>query len=129
MGNVKSITCSATLRICLVMAGLLVASSRLDAQRLQVDSGAVFSPAWQSQGTTSQRVGAVKNGLDSVPKRRSRLGTAALGFLGGAGVGLVIAHIVNNGKRTGEGKLENYIGIPLALGAFTFMTVYVALGD
>jgi hypothetical protein len=57
------------------------------------------------------------------------LGPAALGFLAGAAAGLVIAQVVNETQRTGEGKLENYIGIPLGLGLVTFFTVFVALGD
>jgi hypothetical protein len=57
------------------------------------------------------------------------LGSAAVGFLIGAGVGLVVAHIVNETQRTGEGKLENYIGLPLVVGAFTFFTIFVAMGD
>jgi hypothetical protein len=65
---------------------------------------------------------------DSLQHRRSRFGSAALGFLVGAGVGLMIAHIVNENQRTGEGRLENYIGIPLGLGLFTFFTIFVAKG-
>jgi hypothetical protein len=57
------------------------------------------------------------------------VGTAALGFLAGAGAGLIIAHIVNQTQDRGEGKLETYIGLPLVLGLFTFATVFVALGD
>jgi hypothetical protein len=57
------------------------------------------------------------------------LGSAAVGFLIGAGVGLVVAHIVNETQRTGEGKLENYIGLPLVLGSFTYFTIFVAMGD
>ena len=41
----------------------------------------------------------------------------------------MIAHIVNERQRTGEGKLENYIGIPIGLGLFTAVTVFVAMGD
>jgi hypothetical protein len=66
---------------------------------------------------------------DSTLRRRTRVGTAALGFLAGAGAGLIIAHIVNQTQDPGEGKLENYFGIPFGLGLFTFATVFVALGD
>jgi hypothetical protein len=66
---------------------------------------------------------------DTTVHRRSRLGAAALGFLAGAATGLVIAHIVNQNQNMGEGKLENYFGIPLALGVFTFATIFVAMGD
>jgi hypothetical protein len=66
---------------------------------------------------------------DSTLRRRTRVGTAALGFLAGAGAGLIIAHIVNQTQDRGEGKLETYIGLPLVLGLFTFATVFVALGD
>ena len=43
--------------------------------------------------------------------------------------GLVLAYFVDQSRDSGEGRLENYIAIPLALGAVTFMTVYVATGD
>lgn len=66
---------------------------------------------------------------DAAQPRRSPGGTAALGFLAGAAAGLVIAHFVNEKQRTGEGKLENYLGIPLGLGVFTAATVFVAMGD
>lgn len=66
---------------------------------------------------------------DSTLRRRSRVGTAALGLLAGAGAGLIIAHIVNQTQGPGEGKLETYIGLPLVLGLFTFATVFVALGE
>jgi hypothetical protein len=41
----------------------------------------------------------------------------------------VIAHIVNESSETGEGKLENYIGIPLGLAVFAAATVLVAMRD
>ncbi|MBA3343855.1 MAG: hypothetical protein H0T44_00935 [Gemmatimonadales bacterium] len=56
-------------------------------------------------------------------------GATVLAFFAGAGAGLVIAHIVNANQDTGEGKLENYLAIPLGLGGFTAMTVFVAMGD
>ena len=43
--------------------------------------------------------------------------------------GLVLAYFVDQSREGGEGRLENYIAIRLALGAVTFMTVYVATGD
>jgi hypothetical protein len=66
---------------------------------------------------------------DTVGQQRSRLGPAVLGFLAGAGAGFVIAHVINENQRTGEGRLENYIGIPLVLGLVTFFTVFIAKGD
>jgi hypothetical protein len=41
----------------------------------------------------------------------------------------VAAYVVDRTTSRGEGTLENYIAIPLALGVATFMTVFVAMGD
>lgn len=61
--------------------------------------------------------------------RRSRAGAAGLGFLAGAAAGVVVAYFVDQSRSSGEGRLENYLGIPLALGTVTFMTVFIAMGD
>ena len=61
--------------------------------------------------------------------RRSRVGAAGLGFLAGAAAGVVVAYFVDQSRSSGEGRLENYLGIPLALGTVTFMTVFIAMGD
>jgi hypothetical protein len=58
-----------------------------------------------------------------------RFAAAGLGFLAGAAAGLGVAYFVDQSRSSGEGRLENYIAIPLALGAVTFMTVFVAMGD
>jgi hypothetical protein len=36
---------------------------------------------------------------------------------------------VDQSRSSGEGRFENYLGIPLALGTVTFMTVFIAMGD
>jgi hypothetical protein len=65
----------------------------------------------------------------TVGSRRSRVGAAGLGFLAGAAAGLVVAYIVDQSRSSGDGRLENYLGIPLALGTVTFLTVFIAMGD
>ena len=57
------------------------------------------------------------------------MGAAGLGFLAGAAAGLVVAYIVDQSRSSGDGRLENYLGIPLALGTVTFLTVFIAMGD
>lgn len=111
-----------------MMAALLLGlPGSLVGQSVAVDSATAATTASLRPDDDSLRV-SQETPADSVLRRRSRVGPAALGFLAGAGAGLIIAHIVNQ-SQDGEGKLENYIGIPLALGVFTFMTVLVALGD
>jgi hypothetical protein len=65
----------------------------------------------------------------STRSRRSRVGAAGLGFLAGAAAGLAVAYFVDQSRSSGEGRLENYIAIPLALGTVSFMTVFVAMGE
>lgn len=100
----------------------------LPAQEIGIDSASAAATAAlrpsQDSTESDQKIPA-----DSTLQRRSRLGPAALGFLAGAGAGLIIAHIVNQTQDRGDGKLELYFGLPLALGLFTFATVFVALGD
>jgi hypothetical protein len=58
---------------------------------------------------------------DSQPPRRFRRG--AIGFLLGASTGVAVAYLVNRGN--GEGRLENYFGIPLGLGIVGFVAGFV----
>lgn len=55
--------------------------------------------------------------VDSQPPRRFRRG--AIGFLLGASTGVAVAYLVNRGN--GEGRLENYLGIPFGLGIVGFV--------
>ena len=55
--------------------------------------------------------------VDSQPPRRFRRG--AIGLLLGASTGVAVAYLVNRGK--GEGRLENYLGIPFGLGVVGFV--------
>ena len=102
----------------------------LAAQQIAVDRGSAIArfalkPRPPGAGVQSPRLSVA----DTARRGLSRGEATGLGFLAGAGVGLVIAHIVNERQRTGEGKLENYIGIPIGLGLFTAVTVFVAMGD
>jgi hypothetical protein len=90
-------------------------------------SGAASAAATVGLRPTQAEEVDIRAVSDSATHRRSRLGAAGLGFLAGAGAGLVLAYFVNRNK--GEGRLENYIGIPLVVGTFTFATVFVAMGD
>ena len=117
--------------ILFVMGGLLLGvAPTLIAQEIAVDSGSAVTRL----GLTPLPEGAKvppspRISMDNAAPHRSRGGSAAIGFLAGAAAGLVIAHFVNENQRTGEGKLENYLGIPFGLGVFTAATVFVAMGD
>jgi hypothetical protein len=112
----------------MMVAGLLLGNSQsLSGQGIAVDSATAAAAERLRPTQTSTDGVAVPPATDTTTHRRSRLGTASLGFLAGAGAGLVLAYFVNRNK--GEGRLENYIGIPLVVGTFTFATVFVAMGD
>ena len=120
----------------LLLTGLtLAASAPLRGQGLRVDRSAVAARAAlrlpdQPLSAPLRLPGAWGIIGDTISRpHRSRVGTAALGLLAGAAAGVVVAYFVDRSRDSGEGRLENYIAIPLAIGAVTFMTVYVAAGD
>jgi ABC-type Fe3+ transport system permease subunit len=119
----------------LLLGVALGATTSLQGQGLRVDpvsaaARAVLRPADVPTSPFLRPPGASRIADDTVGrKHRSRLGTAGLGFLAGAATGMVVAYLVDRTKDTGDGRLENYIAIPLALGTVTFMTVFVAMGD
>jgi hypothetical protein len=111
-----------------MVAGLLLGNGPpLRGQSIAVDSATAAAAEGLRPTKASTEGVPIPPAADTTAHRRSRLGTASLGFLAGAGAGLVLAHFVNRNK--GEGRLENYIGIPLFVGTFTFATVFVAMGD
>ena len=111
------------------IGGALLASPVcLSAQVLQVDPASVAARAVLSSAPSHVVPAQFQAAPDSLHRPRLSRGAAtALGFVGGAAAGLVIAHIVNQ-SHVGEGQLENYFGIPLGLGVFTAATVFVAMG-
>ena len=112
----------------MMVAGLLHGNSQvLSGQSIAVDSATAAAAERLHPTQVSSDGVALPPVADTTTHRRSRLGTASLGFLAGAGAGLVLAYFVNRNKR--EGRLENYIGIPLFVGTFTFATVFVAMGN
>jgi ABC-type Fe3+ transport system permease subunit len=120
----------------LLLSGLsVVASAPLHGQALRVEPSvaaarAALRPSDQPLTAPLRSPGAWGIAGDTIDRpHRSRLGTAGLGFLAGAAAGVVVAYFVDRSRDSGEGRLENYIAIPLALGAVTFMTVFVAMGD
>jgi hypothetical protein len=120
----------------LLLTGLLLGTSvSLHAQGLRVNpttaaARAALRPADLPASTIPRFATARITPGDTIARpHRSRAGPSGLGFLAGAAAGLLVAYVVDQTKSTGEGRLENYIAIPLALGAVTFMTVFVALGD
>jgi hypothetical protein len=119
---------SAVLLSCALAMLVLGQPGTVAGQSIGIDSAnaAATATLWPNDDTTGM---GKEIPADSTLRRRTRVGTAALGFLAGAGAGLIIAHIVNQTQDRGEGKLETYIGLPLVLGLFTFATVFVALGD
>lgn len=108
---------------------LLGAVPSLAAQRIAVDSQTVTARfALMSPTPEAGLVHTLRMPADSAGRHHMSQGAATgLGFLAGAAAGLVIAHFVN--QNVSEGKLENYFGIPLALGVFTAATVFVATDD
>lgn len=119
----------------LLLSGLTIAASApLHGQGLRIDPSAAAARAalrLSDQAVTTPRrpPGAWRISGDTISRpHRSRLGTAGLGFLAGAAAGVVVAYFVDR-SSSGEGRLENAIAIPLALGVVTFMTVFVAMGD
>ncbi|HET6576874.1 MAG TPA: hypothetical protein VFG66_01025 [Gemmatimonadales bacterium] len=120
----------------LLLSGLTIAASApLHGQGLRIDPSAVAAraalrPSDQAAAAPQRPSGAWGIAGDTISRpHRSRLGTAGLGFLAGAAAGVVVAYFVDRSGDSGEGRLENYLGIPLALGVVTFMTVFVAMGD
>jgi hypothetical protein len=112
----------------MIVTGLLLGNSpSLSGQSIAIDSAtAAAAKGLRPSQVWTDRV-HIPPAADTTTHRRSQLGTASLGFLAGAGAGLVLAYFVNRNK--GEGRLENYIGIPLFFGTFTFAMVFVAMGD
>lgn len=119
---------SAALLSCAAAMLVLGHPGAVACQSIGIDSANAAATAALRPNDDTTRMGK-ETPADSTLRRRSRVGTAALGFLAGAGAGLIIAHIVNQSQDHGEGRLENYFGIPFGLGLFTFATVFVALGD
>jgi hypothetical protein len=118
----------------LLSAGLAIGmATSLQAQGLRIDPGTVRSRAALRSADLPARPSrpvALRIPSDTTARpHRSRLASVGLGFAAGAAAGLVVAYIVDRTQRTGDGRLENYLAIPLALGTATFMTVFVALGD
>ncbi len=118
----------------LLSAGLAIGvATSLQAQGLRIDPAAVRSRAAlrlaDSPAAVSRSVELRLPGDTRPRAHRSRLTSAGLGFVAGAAAGLVVAYFVDRTRSTGDGRLENYLAIPLALGTVTFMTVFVALGD
>ena len=100
--------------------------------RMSPSSAAVrasLRPAHPVESASRLTPSAVPVPDSTVGPRRSRVGAAGLGFLAGAAAGVVVAYFVDQSRSSGEGRLENYLGIPLALGTVTFMTVFIAMGD
>jgi hypothetical protein len=120
----------------ILLAGLaLGAAPTVRAQGLRADSAsaaarAALRPA-ELPAEIARRPGTADAAVfdSTAGLHRNRVGTAALGFVAGAAAGVVIAYLVDRGRSSGDGRLENYIAIPLALGTATFMTVFVALGN
>ena len=118
------------MRTPLFVIGLLLgAGPSLAAQAISADRESAIARAALKPGTPTAVRAVRLSPVDTAGWNPSRGEATALGFLAGAGVGLVIAHLVNENKKTGGGKLENYIGIPLGLGLLTAATVFVAMGD
>ena len=119
----------------LFVAGLMVGvSPAAQGQQLRMSptSAAVrasWRPAHPVESASRLIPSAVTVPDTAAGPRRSRVGAAGLGFLAGAGAGLVVAYFVDQSRSNGDGRLENYLGIPLALGTVTFMTVFIAMGD
>jgi hypothetical protein len=114
----------------LVIGGLLLGGpSSLAAQQLRLDPATVLARAALRSDLPEAvaRAPMLITADTTVQPRRSRAEAAALGFLAGAAAGLVVAHVVNHNRS--EGRLENYIGIPLGLGVFAAATVLVATAD
>ena len=120
----------------LLLAGLMMGvAPALYGQQLRVDRRSAVARASLGPDSGMPRAtrpvpGSAASVADTTEEsRRSRAGAAGLGFLAGAAGGLVVAYFVDQSRDSGDGRLENYLGIPLAMGTVTFMSVFIGRGD